>query len=405
MTPIHTPKNTINRRDFLTVACVTTLGITFAGCGSGKKKSINRKTSTGLLLESLGGSGRATGVSSDGRIIVGTDGRDAFRWTEEGGTDNIQGFKPLDNSILSCVSMDGTIIIGGKAASDHSAHEAFRWTKETGVILLKDTIKTFESNAAWISQDSKVIVGIINNADPNTRQLDPNTRQNPEIIATTRDAFRWTQETGVVRLGKLNPTKFNATEKPLAASSNGNVIVGESRFSADVNYNGSQQEAFRWTKETGTVGLGKLRVGDMSSALGVSSDGKIVVGVSGAGNNQQEAFRWTAETGMVSLGALSYSYYGDSYGSIAFVGLDGNTIIFANAYTASTPYIWTPQKGMRSLTDVLTQAGLDLSDLFFTSLTAMSEDGKTLVGSAGFQTGSRDIRPMRLYSPTGFANL
>ena len=64
-------------------------------------------------------------------------------------------------------------------------------------------------------------------------------------------------------------------------------------------------EAFRWTRETGMVGLGTLNNGLGSSASAVSGDGNVVVGDSLDGalaGAVRRAFRWTQQTGMVSLG-------------------------------------------------------------------------------------------------------
>ncbi|MFN9672520.1 MAG: hypothetical protein ACK552_08030 [Microcystis sp.] len=54
-------------------------------------------------------------------------------------------------------------------------------------------------------------------------------------------------------------------------------------------------------------GLGFLPGGSFSRsfAQGVSADGSVVVGESSSVNSPAEAFRWTQQTGMVGLGDLS----------------------------------------------------------------------------------------------------
>lgn len=52
------------------------------------------------------------------------------------------------------------------------------------------------------------------------------------------------------------------------------------------------------TQDLGTLG------GNTSRALGVFTDGRVVVGNSDIVNGNQHAFRWTAEGGMEDLGAL-----------------------------------------------------------------------------------------------------
>ena len=87
-------------------------------------------------------------------------------------------------------------------------------------------------------------------------------------------------------------------------SADGSVIVGSS------NYDSGLAEAFRWTAETGMVGLGDLPGGAFSSqALGVSADGSIVVG-HGTTAAGREAFIWDATNGMRNLKEVLESDFG-----------------------------------------------------------------------------------------------
>ena len=78
----------------------------------------------------------------------------------------------------------------------------------------------------------------------------------------------------------------------------------------------SGHEAFRWTSDGGTVGLGKLLnvYGAQSFAYDVSADGSVVVGRSSSASGR-EAFRWTSDGGMVGLGDLpGGSFYSGAWG-------------------------------------------------------------------------------------------
>jgi probable HAF family extracellular repeat protein len=80
----------------------------------------------------------------------------------------------------------------------------------------------------------------------------------------------------------------------MGVSGNGNVVAGGSISAAGM-------EAFRWTQDGGMVGLGDLPDGEFYSvAQGVSGDGSVVVGhsYSAAG---PEAFIWNAINGMRNL--------------------------------------------------------------------------------------------------------
>ncbi len=120
--------------------------------------------------------------------------------------------------------------------------------------------------------------------------------------ASNRDeAFRWTQSGGMVGLGFIGGGGANPDSFALAVNADGSVIVGGSRSPA------GRFEAFRWTQAGGMAGLGFIDgggVAPVSDAHGVSADGSVVVGQSTNVANTSEAFRWTQATGIRSLSAL-----------------------------------------------------------------------------------------------------
>lgn len=86
----------------------------------------------------------------------------------------------------------------------------------------------------------------------------------------------------------------------LDVSADGKVVVGSSASSGSPPF--YTVEAFRWTEETGMVSLGLLNSGDTESqAFAVSAGGFTVVGSSlNRSASVLEAFRWTSESGMRS---------------------------------------------------------------------------------------------------------
>jgi uncharacterized membrane protein len=108
---------------------------------------------------------------------------------------------------------------------------------------------------------------------------------------------------------------------PTDVSAHGDAIVG---YGTGRYGKGEAVQAFRWTKETGLVGLGfvSTAVGVGSAADLVSWDGSVVVGTSSGTAPAEEIFRWTPETGMVSL---TPGFYGrpraiNAEGNIVAVG-------------------------------------------------------------------------------------
>ena len=136
------------------------------------------------------------------------------------------------------------------------------------------------------------------------------------VGSTGSEAFRWTQDSGIVGLGDLPGGDFESNA--MSVSADGSVIVGRGESCLG-------DEAFRWTAETGMVGLGDFFGGGHSSiAYGVSADGSIVVGRgSSTSGLPSGTFRWMAETGMQALGDLQGGFSGSAYG----VSSDGSVIV------------------------------------------------------------------------------
>jgi probable HAF family extracellular repeat protein len=181
-------------------------------------------------------------------------------------------------------------------------------------------------------------------------------------------AVRWPTDTVIAKLLPL-PNGWSRANAD-ALSTDGSVIVG--RLSQ-----GNWSQAFRWTQSGGVVGLGDLPgvpTDSFSSyASDASADGSVIVGT-GNSAHRPNAFRWTSSTGMVSLGAL----LGPEFNSEAYaVTPDGNTVVGESANMAMR---WTQKDGMRSITDLLASAGVDTSGWWLRSATAVSDDGKIIVG-------------------------
>lgn len=158
--------------------------------------------------------------------------------------------------------------------------------------------------------------------------------------------------------GLPNPLPVSSA---LGVSGDGAVVVGWSA--------GPGTEAFRWTQATGLVGLGDLGApGTSSTAYGVSADGSVVVGSAASFFGSTQAFRWTSSTGMVNLGGLS----GFSGGSEAFaVSADGLVIVGGSGRQA---FRWTSAGGMTGLGDL--PGGEDNSIAL-----GVSADGAVIVGT------------------------
>ncbi len=319
-------------------------------------------------------------VSADGSVVVGRssigDTSHGFRWTAETGMVDLGDLLGgIDYSDAYAVSADGTTVVG-RSSSQYSSEgdkEAFRWTAEGGMDGIGDLWGgPFSSEANHVSADGSVVVG---------------TGSRGGVGVQPREAFRWTEETGMDGIGGLFPG-WDAGSA-FACSADGSVIVGRS-----MNTSGNQ-EAFRWTEETGPVGLGDLAGGDCaSSAEAVSADGSVVVGQSNVGHDElgrllREVFRWTEETGMVGLGF---------YGGLVYDCSADASVIVSDLF--NVPWVYDPVHGVRDLADVLTAGGVDLTGWTLWRASGVSADGNTIVGCAYNPDGYLEAYVAHIPEPT-----
>jgi probable HAF family extracellular repeat protein len=202
---------------------------------------------TGMVrLGDLGGTGN--GVSADGLVVAGDayleNGRlrEGFFWTAQTGM-QLLGFLHSGDieSPGTAISEDGRVIVGFSSPGGFGNPEAYLWNG--GMFGLGFLPGGMSSTALGVSGDGEVVVGQSNSK-----------------------AFRWTFSTGMVDLGEL-PGNGSGTYAH-AVSANGEVVVG--------NTNGDT--TFRWTAATGMVRLGSVPGSDVSFPYAVSGNGSIVVG-------------------------------------------------------------------------------------------------------------------------------
>lgn len=305
----------------------------------------------------------ANAVSANGSVVVG-NGRSsssgeerAFRWTSSGG---MVGLADMNSTAVG-VSADGTVV-AGTVWSDLVTFRAFRWTSGggmTGLGLLPDGRYT---QAHAISADGSVVVGDGYGEERND------------------EGFRWTSSGGMESLENRPEPYIGYYDESEAngVSADGSVVVGR----ADVILpNDTHYEAYRWTSGTGIVTLGNPPGTTTSSAHAVSANGTVIVGQRATPNRiGGEAFRWTSSGGMESLDNRPGAEY---FGSDALgVSADGSTVVGRAHFDAGyRAYRWTEGKGMQSVSELLTSSGIDMTGWLLTHATAISANGRTIVGN------------------------
>ena len=193
-----------------------------------------------------------------------------------------------------------------------------------------------------------------------------------EAGGTAQLAFRWTYDSGIVGIDPLTNDIFN---RAYGIAADGSSIVG-----ASIGTDGFW-EAFLWNEGQDAIGLGSLPGHSASEASGISADGSTVIGSSVAFSPDfVEAFRWSSSTGMFGLGHLP----GHDVSIAEAISADGSVIVgrsYAAAMGEDVAFIWDQTNGMRRLSDVLMEQGLDLSGWKLRIPSGVSYDGTVIVGT------------------------
>ena len=146
-----TPINTISDQD--TAYDISADGKTIIGASIGGYSAIWNQSGM-IKLSALPGATEtiASGVSSDGSVVVGVSGNYGFRWTKETGMVNLGNFAAWD------VSGDGNIIVGDYWLTNGST-TAMYWTASSGIVKFLEGYGNVPSNVNSISLNGKYIVG------------------------------------------------------------------------------------------------------------------------------------------------------------------------------------------------------------------------------------------------------
>ena len=257
---------------------------------------------TGLPL------GEVRALSFDGSVLVGKSAEGtAFRWSQIDGFQIIAG-EGSNFTAANAVSSDGSIVVGGGYIFPFPPASAFRWTAATGAIRLGNLSGYDNSEAFAVSNDGNVIVGVSYTGLGIPYQgLDDQQAQAVRWVADGLGGFT------VEALGDL--PGGNVMSNALAVSADGTVIVGvsESDFGRD---------SFRWTATEGMQRLGDGALeGALEGAFGVSADGSVIVG-----GNQGNPFVWDTNNGVRSLSTVLFD--------LGVPGMDGWTILSAVGISA-----------------------------------------------------------------------
>jgi probable HAF family extracellular repeat protein len=219
----------------------------------------------------------AVAVSADGSTLVGSRlaGSSSFEaalWTEDSG---VVGLGVLPGGALASsatgVSADGSIVVGYSDSS--SGHQAFLWTAADGMVGLGSLLAGGESSAQAISADGSTVVGW------------------SDTVLGAR-GFVWDADTGMKQIA--GPSIFS----PIAVSGDGSLVVGgtdDANFGAFIlqRVEGAQSVQRVLEKNFGVDVAGW----SLTSATGISEDGRVIVGVGSSPNCGEDGWIATIDPG------------------------------------------------------------------------------------------------------------
>lgn len=212
------------------------------------------------------------------------------------------------------------------------------------------------------------------------------------ITANRAHAFRWDSNTGVTTdLGALAGNL--SSSRPNAVSPDGVAAAGWDED--DVT---GQWRAARWVGLTENL-LGCLDPNDPingpSEGYAVSSNGQFVAGESATGLYtpsywpELHGFRWDAVNGLIDIGTSPVDIFGwgTHHTFPTAISDDGRTIVGSSGVVAFGPgaslpvFIWREGSGLMELGAFLTAMGVpEGSTWIFEDITGMSADGRVLAG-------------------------
>jgi uncharacterized membrane protein len=328
-------------------------------------------------------------VSDDGLTVVGFSksdfGTEAVRWTAEGGLVALSSLTgEAVPTIARAVSNSGAIAGQLDFTEEQCDVEATVvpsaavWTEEFGFV----EIGGMASYAHDVSADGKAVTGTTCEFFVDEETGDPFDVQRP---------YHWTEETGLFVLQHRG--------EAFGISADGNVITGFAPVRGSDGLFSNQ--AIRWKPDQEDPNFAEVlgliegsELPTVSEAYDISADGQVIVGAyrpAGEGTIV-EGFRWTEETGFVGLGHLA------DFNSFVFDVSDDGSVIVGEQWQDEmgevvTATIWDSVNGLRDLKAVLSEDAELATQLEGWTLirgNGISADGRVIVGFGTNPDGNQE---------------
>jgi uncharacterized membrane protein len=312
-------------------------------------------------------------LSGDGKvfIIAPYSGTASSRVDETG-----RAVLPLPPSTINryfaanAINNDGTVIVGYLNGENLTLISAVVWTQQNGTQTLAG-MGGMRTYATAVSGDGNVIGGYSGWHDAQTLP------RYGAMIWTKGQDGNYVSTT----VGQIGTSDFvqGISTKITALNGTGSVAIG-----TETNVGTGFNRSFRWTPAGGIVVLNHLSGSNDTQALGVNTDGTVIVGRSGMYRTNSTAFRWVTDgttSTMTPLGTIeNYAYSGANA-----VDGAGNVVVGYATNSVGNPAVavrWTQTDGMHTLSKWMTDNGVDTSAMEQTMVdaTSISQDGNVVMG-------------------------
>jgi uncharacterized membrane protein len=281
-------------------------------------------------------------------------------------------------SELNAVNADGTVVVG---VATGATRQAIQWKATTGLVALP-TPAGSTSDALAVSANGLIVAGTttesggsVSSASTWVGGASGSTFQGPVVggfVTSARVEALSSDGTIAAGTGEFVNEYPHAVRWAPAAPEPKRIETGHGEgyargISGDgsivVGYQYEVNSAFKWTVgATNASALPELSP-ETSGAYGISTDGNVIVG-----SSNSLAVRWVGNAAPVSLGLP-----GTAFG----VNKDGSVIVGA----AGTAFVWTTANQVQLLSDLLLAQGAVLTGWTLSRASAVSQDGKTIVGT------------------------
>ncbi len=248
------------------------------------------------------------------------------------------------------VSADGSVALGWYG--DPAQRTQFTSGPSRGLQGLSVDEGRGAFDAIHLTPDGRFALGNVNVYEPRSR--------------TQSAVAVWSADQGLVPLGL--PYSFYNRAMVLSPGGSAAAVA-------------SQKTVHLWTKNGGRSAIGHPPFNSPFALGGISDGGDFIVGtpvLSQGDPTSPGLYAWTPEKGWHSLG---------SYPDLKVLGVSGDGKVVVGHFSQSNGYqafVWTVQTGLMKLSDVLVSAGVKLGTSHLTSANGISPDGTFIVGTANY---------------------